>query len=143
MSNLANLFDKFFSTYPIYQRFQPVKSFQELHNWLWKPESIVQMLDAVKFNRPAIEGVVIDIENIFGTRDDMTFTDDFTKKATGMLIKYILEHFGFVSSKQKDISKGKGAKWFTSGMHYEFHPDHERYRVVTKLSIIEVPQEKE
>ncbi|MCG5254780.1 MULTISPECIES: hypothetical protein [Brevibacillus] len=141
MINLAILFDKFFSTYPIYQRFQPVKSFQELHDWLWKPESVVQMLDAIKFNRPAIEGVVLDIESIFGTRNDMTFTDDFTKKATGMLIKYILEHFGFISSKQKDISKGKGAKWFTSGMHYEFHPERERFRLVTKPIIIDVTKE--
>lgn len=142
MNNLAKLYDTFFATYPIYQRFQPVKSFQELHDWLWIPESIVQMLDAVKFKRPAIEGVVIDIETLFGVRDDLTFTDDFTKKATGMLIKYVLEHFGYISSKQKDISKGRGAKWFTSGMHYEFYPEREKFRLVTKLSIVDVDLEK-
>jgi hypothetical protein len=140
--NLNNLYDQFFSIYPIYQRFQPVKSFRELHDWLWNPESIAKMLDAVKFHRPAIEGVVLEVEELFGNRSDLTFNDDFTKKATGMLIKYILGHFGYISSKQKDISKGKGAKWFTSGMHYEFDPSKEVFRLVTTLNIINVNKEK-
>lgn len=55
-----------------------------------------------------------------------------------MLIKYILEHFGYISSKQKDISKGKGAKWFTSGMHYEFEPSKEAFRLVKTLNIVNV-----
>jgi|GEM_PF-5009384 len=131
MNNLHKLYDTFFSTYPIYQKFQPVKSFQELHDWLWIPESVAH-------SRPAIEGVVLDIENLFGARQNLSFSDDFTKKATGMLIKYVLEHFSFMSSRQKDISKGKKTERFTSRMHYEFHSDRERLRLVTKLSIVEV-----
>jgi hypothetical protein len=140
--NLNDLYDKFFATYPIYQRFRPIKSFQELHDWLWKPETISKMLDAVKFQRPAIEGVVLEIEELFGDRSDLTFNDDFTKKATGMLIKYVLEHFGYISSKQKDISQGKGARWFTSGMHYEFDPSKEVFRLVTTLEIYQVSEAK-
>jgi len=140
--NLDSLYDKFFATYPIYQRFRPIKSFRDLHDWLWKPESISKMLDAIKFQRPAIEGVVLEIEELFGGRSDLTFNDDFTKKATGMLIKYVLEHFGYISSKQKDISRGKGARWFTSGMHYEFNPSKEVFRLVMTLNIVNVSEEK-
>lgn len=135
--NMSQAYDRFFATYPIYQRFQPVQSFRELHDWLWDPQNIAKMMDAVKFQRPAIEAVVLDIENLFGTRNDLTF-DDFTKKATGMLIKYILEHFGYISSRQKNISKGTGAKQFTSGMHYEFDPNREVLRLVTTPTIVRV-----
>lgn len=134
---LEELYRGFFEAHPIYRKFESITLFQELHNWLWKPDTIAKMMDAVKFERPAIEGVVQDIEMDF-SGDDLCYDDDFLKKAVGTLIKYVLGHFGYMSSKQKNISKGKEAKWFTSGMHYEFDPQKERMRLVTTLSIVEI-----
>jgi hypothetical protein len=136
--NTFNKYERFFAIYPMYQKYQSVKTFKDLHDFLWKPESIEKMQHAIRFGRPAIEGIVLDIEGLYFDRSDLTFEDDFAKKATGMLIKYILEHFGFISSKQRDISKGKGAKYFTSGMHYEFDSGKESLRLETVLSIVEV-----
>jgi len=84
--NMSQAYDRFFATYPIYQRFQPVQSFRELHD----------------------------------------------------RIKYILEHFGYISSRHKNISKGTDAKQFTSGMHYEFDPNREVLRLVTTPTIVRV-----
>ncbi|MDF1510686.1 hypothetical protein PZE06_21355 [Robertmurraya sp. DFI.2.37] len=136
--NALNEYDRFFAIYPMYQKYQSVKAFKNLHDFLWKPESIEKMQDAIKFGRPAIEGIVLDIEELYFDKSDFTFEDDFAKKATGMLIKYILEYFGFISSKQRNISKGKGAKYFTSGMHYEFDSSKESLRLETVLSIVAV-----
>ncbi|MEB3752614.1 hypothetical protein EP10_003529 [Geobacillus icigianus] len=43
--NLDSLYDKFFATYPIYQRFRPIKSFRDLHDWLWFTEIIHNFID--------------------------------------------------------------------------------------------------
>lgn len=137
MRDLEKLYRGFFETYPIYRKYESIALFQELHNWLWKPETIAKMIDAIKFERPAIEGVVTDIEMDFWG-DDLYYDDDFLKKAVGTLIKYVLGHFGYVSSRQKNISKGKEAKWFTSGMHYEFDSKQERMRLVTTISILDL-----
>jgi hypothetical protein len=136
--NLHFLYDQFFSLYPIYQKFYSIDSFQELHDWLWDTGSVAKMLDALKFKRPAIEGIVSDIESIFENRDDLSFRDNYTKKATGMLIKYVLEYFGYISARQKDIGKGMHARYFTSGMYYEFDESREVYRLVTTFSIVAV-----
>jgi hypothetical protein len=46
------------------------------------------------------------------------FRDDFTRQVVGRMIKTILEPFGYIVTKKKDISREKNAQYFKSASCY-------------------------
>ena len=128
------MLDNFFNLYPNVQKFRSVKSFEGIYKFLNEPISIHRMVEACRFNRPALEGVVTELEAEFGNRTDLDLTDNFTKQSVGLLIKYILYDFGYITTIQKDIPKNKGL-YFRSAMHYKFEDGIAKKKLVIDYKI--------
>lgn len=130
--------EEFFSTYPNYGKFNGVQSFQELFEFLTNPFQVVLMLEACRFNRPAIEGVALDIEGKFKNRTDLDLNNKFTRQAVGILIAYIMNKLGYFQTIQRDITKLKRGQYFTSGTHYEEQFEKATYRLVMEPKIVKI-----
>jgi hypothetical protein len=54
-------------------------------------------------------------------KDDVTFdlTNNFTKQGLGMMVKIILEPFGYLTRTQKDIPKSYNTKFVKSATMYK------------------------
>jgi hypothetical protein len=69
-----------------------------------------------------------------------TLDDTFTKQAVGLMIKTILEPFGYEVWKQKNLSRNIGATKFVSASTYKFNPIAHRTMKVEKR-IVEINSE--
>ena len=73
------------------------------------------MISASKNDRPALEGVIEDIEKNFPVGVDFDIKGDyFLRNALGSIVKYIISDFGYEVDMQKDIHKGSYIKSATS-----------------------------
>ena len=101
------------------------------------------LIDASEAGRPALTPVVENIEHFFMdiTKEyTHTLDDNFTKQAVGLMVKTILEPFGYAVWKQKDLPKKSGAKKFQSASAYRFNPLAPRtMRVVKRIEEIYFP----
>ena len=82
---------------------------------------LVQMLEASDFGKPAIAPIVTNIEHVFmdpNKKHASTLDDNFTKQAVGLMVKTILEPFGYSVWKQKDLPKSSRAEKFQTASVY-------------------------
>jgi hypothetical protein len=90
-------------------------------NMLSQDVILIQMIEASDFGKPAISPVVENIEHVFmdfNKKHANTLDDNFTKQAVGLMVKTILEPFGYSVWKQKDLPKNSRAAKFTSASVY-------------------------
>lgn len=95
-----------------------------IFEFLSRDISIIEMIDACEAGKPALapwarhlEHILLDIQ-----KPTITFDDNFTKQAVGLMIKSILEPFGYVPWKQKDLPKSAGSENFQSASVYRRDP---------------------
>jgi hypothetical protein len=102
---------------------------------------LTQMIEASDAGKPALTPIVENIEHIFadtGKEHANTLDDNFTKRAVGLMVKTILEPFGYAVWKQKDLPKNSGATKFQSASAYRFNVVAPRsMRVVKRIEEIE------
>jgi hypothetical protein len=82
---------------------------------------LVRLLEASDFGKPAITPIVTNIEHVFmefGKKHANTLDDNFTKQAVGLMVKTILEPFGYTVWKQKDLPKNSRAEKFQTASVY-------------------------
>jgi len=82
---------------------------------------LVQLLEASDFGKPAISPIVTNIEHVFSDPNKKhanTLDDNFTKQAVGLMVKTILEPFGYTVWKQKDLPKNSRAEKFQTASVY-------------------------
>lgn len=108
-----NIYDEFFesSTWRKYRKFKDCPKMRDVYDFLVLPENVNAMIEACKRGRPALEGVVQDMEKTF------SFGERFFKQAVGAMVKHILSFFGYEATKQKTIY---GTNEFKSATHYSF-----------------------
>ena len=89
--------------------------------------NIITMIDASNAGRPAVEAVALSVEAYNDCHKPSEFDVSIGQRRTvvGCMIKTILAPFGYLpiepkSKQQKELSKSKGAKYFTSGTCYAF-----------------------
>ncbi len=90
-------------------------------NMLSQDIFLIQLLEASDFGKPAISPIVTNIEHVFmdlGKPHANTLDDNFTKQAVGLMVKTILEPFGYSVWKQKNLPKSARAKKFQSASVY-------------------------
>jgi len=90
-------------------------------NMLSQDIFLVQLLEASDFGKPAIAPIVTNIEHVFmdfSREHANTLDDTFTKQAVGLMVKTILEPFGYVVWKQKDLPKNSRAEKFQTASVY-------------------------
>lgn len=82
-------------------------TFLQVIDELCKDKNIWQMMYASDCGRPAIEPVLRTIENICCTGFDFDiFTDDNAKRSLGVIVKIIMEIYGYYPVDNKEIIKG-------------------------------------
>jgi hypothetical protein len=69
----------------------------QLWRFLTEPENIIRLETASELGRPAIEGVAVRLEEIFGNQ----IKEDRVRQMIGHMVRQIMEHgLGFVLSNQ-------------------------------------------
>jgi hypothetical protein len=97
---------------------------------------LVQLLEASDFGKPAISPIVENIEHVFMSPEEghiNKLDDNFTKQAVGLIVKTILDPFGYKVWKQKDLPKKSRAEKFTSASVYRFDSLAKRTMRVRKV----------
>lgn len=96
-----------------------------IFDFLSRDTSIIQMLEVSDAEKPALTPCAKDIENILSdiSNPSISFEDNFTKQAVGLMIKTILEPFGYVVWKQKNLPKSAQSKKFQSASVYRRDPN--------------------
>ena len=97
------------------------KDAQRIFDFLNKDENIIKMVEFADQGKPALAGCVFELEAFFDAMNskEIDFNDGFTRTVIGRMIKTILEPFGYLVTKQKDFTKNRKGKYFTSASCYD------------------------
>jgi hypothetical protein len=115
------VYDDFIKQNPNCKKFENDEVMQNIFYFLSKDFVLTQLIDMSEVGKPALAPVVENVEHFFM---DITKTythtldDNFTKQAVGLMVKTILEPFGYVVWKQKDLPKSSRATKFQSASVY-------------------------
>ncbi|AQU03354.1 hypothetical protein B1774_04445 [Dehalococcoides mccartyi] len=113
----------FITQNPNCRKFENDDDMQNVFGFLSQDFIIVQMIDASEAGKPALAPVAVNVEHFFADPNkshDNSLDDNFTKQAVGLMIKTILEPFGYTVWKQKDLPKSINATKFQSASTYRF-----------------------
>jgi len=93
---------------------------QKIFDFLNNDENIIKMIDFAEQGRPALAGCVFELENYFDSmvNPSIDLNDGFTRTVVGRMVKTIIEPFGYRVTKQKDFTKNRKGKYFTSASCY-------------------------
>ena len=77
-----------------YIKYENSSQIEEVFKFLCKKDSIAKMISSCNNDRPALEGVIEDIEKNFPVGPDFDIKDDyFLRNALGSIVKYIISDF--------------------------------------------------
>ena len=110
----------FISANPNCSNFEDNKDAQKVFDFLNQDENIIKMIEFADQGKPALAGCVFELEAFFDSMNStiLDFNDGFTRTVIGRMIKAILEPFGYLVTKQKDFTKNRKGKYFTSASCY-------------------------
>ncbi len=126
-------FEDFLAQNPNCKKYADDEDMIYTFNMLSQDIFLIQLLEASDFGKPAISPIVTNIEHVFadlGRPHANTLDDSFTKQAVGLMVKTILEPFGYGVWKQKDLPKAARAEKFQSASVYR--------RDITKTATLRV-----
>ena len=108
---------------------------------LSRDASIIKMIEACEHGKPALTPLAHEIEQaLLNIKDpSITFSDNFTKQAIGLMIKTILKPFGYEVYSQKSLPKDANSREFSSASVYRFNSESEpkpSLRVVKRIEEI-------
>lgn len=101
--------------------------FQEVYRFLSSPHSIWAMAKAGENGKPALAGVVKDLESSFTGSFD--FDNPMNRRMIGSMIKEIIHDFGFRRKGQRLVSN---SNYFTTASYYEIE-ENKATRKITGL----------
>ena len=133
-------FEDFIKQNPVCRKFEHDDDMRNIFSFLSRNYIIIQLIDACEAGKSAITPVVANIEHFFVdmNKEHMNTLDDtFTKQAVGLMIKTILEPFGYEVWKQMNLSRNIGATKFVSASTYKFNPNAPQSMKVEKC-IVEI-----
>lgn len=117
-------FIDFIKQFPNCSKFDGNADAMLIFEFLSRNLSIIQMIDASEAGKPALspwakhlEHLLLDIKN-----PTLSFDDNFTKQAVGMMVKTILEPFAYVVCGQKNLPKSAESEKFVSASCYRYDP---------------------
>ncbi len=96
------------------------KDAQRIFDFLNTDTNIIKMIESAEQGKPALAGCIFELELFFDNMNstEIDFNDGFTRTVVGRMVKSILEPFGYHVTKQKDFTKNKKGKYFTSASCY-------------------------
>lgn len=117
-----------------YQQLENVTYFQDVFNFLSEKMNIANMLEACKWNKSALSGCVIQLEERFPKLLKQPFNDYFIKQAIGAMIKEILAPFGYLPTDQKRMAPVK-SDFFSSASTYQLDEGLRKLKLVQSWEI--------
>lgn len=117
-------YSDFIAQNPNCRKFENDDDMQNVFSFLSQDFIIVQMIDASEAGKPALAPVAVNVEHFFidpNKPHNNSLDDNFTKQAVGLMVKTILEPFGYTVWKQKDLPKSTNATKFQSASTYRFN----------------------
>ena len=114
-------FEDFIKQNPNCKKFENDDDMQNIFEFLSRDYILTQLIDMSEVGKPALAPVVDNVEHFFmdlNKEHINSLDDNFTKQAVGLMIKTILEPFGYVVWKQKDLPKNSRATKFQSASVY-------------------------
>jgi len=135
-------FKKFIESDPKYKKFIENETAESLFNYMLEPVNIDKMIMANTNGRPALEGILPEIEENFNSDDFDIEKDNFTRQFIGVMVREIIKDFGYIVdraelSRQKNIK----SKFITSATHYRYVPDLAKKRIKKEISIVNIQKE--
>jgi hypothetical protein len=127
-------FYKFIEEYTRFKKYLDSPTANEVYEFLSELENIQKLIIANENGKPALFGCLSVLEERFGEKEDFNFNEYFPKQCVGMMVKFILGQFGYISTVQRDMPKGSFT-YFTSSMLYELRPDSAKFKLIQKLDI--------
>ena len=135
------IFDDFINKNPNCKKFADDGDMIYTFNFLTESYVLMQLIEASDAGKPAISPIAENIEHIFAdptVEHVNTLDDNFTKQAIGLMVKTILEPFGYTVWKQKDLPKSSRANNFQSASVYRYDQlAPKSMKVVKKIEEIE------
>ncbi|SFD41344.1 hypothetical protein [Clostridium uliginosum] len=99
--------------------------------FLCEPVNIYNMIETAKLNRPALEGVIPEIEKFFETG----MPEDMFKQMIGRMVKFIIRDFGCFPLDKIPTLKRKN-HIFKSGLKYSYDESRAIKKIKVKYEII-------
>jgi len=130
--DLKATFSDFITQNPNCSKFDGNADAMLIFQFLSEDMKIIQMLESSDAGKPALTPWAKYLEHLLlGIKNpSISFDDSFTKQAVGLMVKCILEPFGYAVWKQKNIPKSAGCTKFKSASVYR--------RDVTKTATMRV-----
>lgn len=121
---MKSKFADFINQFPNCSKFSNNADAMRVFDFLSEDASIIKMVDAIESGKPALSPVVKQTECDFQT-NSFSFDDHFTKQAVGMMVKVVLQPFGYIRKpgNQKNLPKEAGATKFVTASCYRYFPD--------------------
>jgi len=104
-------------------------AFVQIFEFLSKPESIDNMAHACQKERPALYGIIVELESLFDEQlEALSQSDSFNlfKQAIGSTINFLLIPYGFRINKQRTLPN---SRFFSTSMHYKLLTDKGNLRI--------------
>lgn len=114
-------FEDFISQNPNCRKFENDDDMQNVFDFLSQDFIIIQLIDMSEVGKPALAPVAANVEHFFMDTNKShinSLDDSFTKQAIGLMVKTILDPFGYSVWKQKDMPKNANATKFQSASVY-------------------------
>ena len=107
--------ERFTEWYPRYREAFKDPVYRELYDYLASPQNIYAMSQACEAGKPALSGVVKDLERKFSGRFD--FDNPMNRRMIGSMIKEIIYDFGYRRKGQRLVSN---SSYFSTASYYEW-----------------------
>ena len=114
-------FEDFIKQNPNCKKFESDDDMQDIFDFLSQDFIIIQLIDMCEVGKPALAPVAANVEHFFmdiSKPHSHSIEDSFTKQAVGLMVKTILEPFGYSVWTQKDLPKSARATKFQSASVY-------------------------
>lgn len=92
---------------------------EKVYVFLSQKKQVGAMLNETGKGRPALGGVVKELEQKYGNLSGFPFNNT-NKKITGKMIRHILEPYGYEPVEEKALSSGTGAAVFKNAHTYKY-----------------------
>lgn len=127
-------FDSFIRENNRYKQLENIDGAKKVYDFLLKEENIDAMIGANNNGKPALYGVQMPLETNFNQLNDFDLQDNFVKQSVGAMVKHILEPFGYVAARQRDLPKAE-SKYFVSAKHYDYDLTKAEYELVKRIEV--------
>jgi hypothetical protein len=133
-------FEKFIEENPRCKKYSENKTARSLFIFMSEPENIDKMITANNKGRPALEGILSEVENKFNKKNEFDIEKDvFVRHTIGIMVREVLKEFGFVVDRTEiNRQKNINAKYIKSATHYKYNKNKAKKKIKKIVSIINV-----